>query len=394
MCCFSRPVDFVANTRIFARPAGGGRQFLAYQMEYLATEDLAMILPLPVRLPAHPGSVRFIALNKDRHFFDNLENGFPDVEEEALKRAGIPTNPPTAPHYMDVRSGVIGARAEPAGAIGAMASPLAVQRVGDYDASFVPTLNDFDRLDARFKLPRSVWNQIPLYRDYGFAVFKLRKPALSAPRPSSASDDDLPPDEPGNRPHRMRIRNIQNHPHPMAFAFETRMLNALFFPTVHIHDGKIHPREEFDHTLYMQGRVRPTHLSRVPDRIPRWLLREDRTRPLPKGAPRYRDYPPESRLPAHDLPEMVPLDLLRRQIRAGRGYYLPWGNYGYAIGEDGFPVTPLEKTPEERQLRESRDAISRFHKSTAGGILALNERYCKRELRGEFANHDVIVPLG
>jgi hypothetical protein len=30
MCCFSRPVQSVSATNIFARPAAGGRQFLVY----------------------------------------------------------------------------------------------------------------------------------------------------------------------------------------------------------------------------------------------------------------------------------------------------------------------------------------------------------------------------
>ena len=39
----------------------------------------------------------------------------------------------------------------------------------------------------------------------------------------------------------------------MAFAFPTALTGQVFFPTLHIHDGKIHDREVFDHTLYMQG---------------------------------------------------------------------------------------------------------------------------------------------
>ena len=61
-----------------------------------------------------------------------------------------------------------------------------------------------------------------------------------------------------------------------SFEFETNS-KALFFPTLHIHDGKVHPTEEFDHELYLQhagfdstvgayvtsGHVDPsTHLTR------------------------------------------------------------------------------------------------------------------------------------
>ena len=49
MCCFSRPVEFVNATRIFARAENAHRQFVVYAMTMSAKEDLAMILPLPVR---------------------------------------------------------------------------------------------------------------------------------------------------------------------------------------------------------------------------------------------------------------------------------------------------------------------------------------------------------
>jgi hypothetical protein len=48
MCCFSQPVEVVAETSIFARAAEGARQILVYSMNVKARGDLAMILPLPV----------------------------------------------------------------------------------------------------------------------------------------------------------------------------------------------------------------------------------------------------------------------------------------------------------------------------------------------------------
>ena len=47
MCCFSQPVDYVAGTNIFARPAKAGGQYLVYSMTLKAGTDLAMILPIP-----------------------------------------------------------------------------------------------------------------------------------------------------------------------------------------------------------------------------------------------------------------------------------------------------------------------------------------------------------
>jgi hypothetical protein len=42
--------------------------------------------------------------------------------------------------------------------------------------------------------------------------------------------------------------------HPMAFSFPRRDVRTLFYPTVHIHDGKVHAKAEFDHVLYCQPR--------------------------------------------------------------------------------------------------------------------------------------------
>ena len=39
----------------------------------------------------------------------------------------------------------------------------------------------------------------------------------------------------------------------MAFRFPTRLDEALYFPTLHIHDGRVNAQADFDHTLYFQG---------------------------------------------------------------------------------------------------------------------------------------------
>ena len=77
MCCFSRPVDLVAGTNIFARSAKEGRQFLVYSMTVKAGEDLAMILPIPVPKGTNEDAVSFINLEKYPHFFEEMVLGFP-----------------------------------------------------------------------------------------------------------------------------------------------------------------------------------------------------------------------------------------------------------------------------------------------------------------------------
>lgn len=192
MCIFSQAIRHVWDTLIFARHSGKGTQFLAYQMQYKSDVPNAMILPIPVALPAREDSVKFINLEEYRNFFDDLDSAFPYIGDRPKSAMYNP----------------------------ASGRPLELQEVGDFVASFVPTLKDFSRLDPQFVIPKETWDQIPGYKDYGFVVFQLN-------------------------------RKIYD-PHPMAFEFETRETEKLYFPTVHIHDGEVHAKEKFDHRLFMQ----------------------------------------------------------------------------------------------------------------------------------------------
>lgn len=123
MCIFSGPVVDVSRTQMFARAAAGGSQFLVYQMKYGSVAENAMILPVPIRQPARDDSLRFIDLKAYPKFFTDLDQGFPY----------------RAPFI------AIGC-AEPGPKVSARAQ-LEVHKIGNYIASFVPTLADFTRLD-------------------------------------------------------------------------------------------------------------------------------------------------------------------------------------------------------------------------------------------------------
>jgi hypothetical protein len=204
MCIFSGQVQHVGRTRIFARlspeVAGGMGQYLVYSMNVSADRDVAMILPLPVSRHEE-GAVKFIALDAYPEFFEDMEEGFPGYRMKCVPDAA-------------------GGR-----------QALEVHKVGDFIASFVPTQGDFDRLDPRFRLPAALWEKLPQYSDWGFAVFQLK--ATSAPKPGAGG----------------KSRRI----HPMAFRFPTRLDEALYFPTLHIHDGRVNAQADFDHNLYFQG---------------------------------------------------------------------------------------------------------------------------------------------
>ena len=195
MCCFSKEAQ-VSATSIFARPAKDYGQYLVYSMTLEAAEELAMILPIPTPNASKEDAVTFINLEKYPNFFVEMDYGFPPP-------------PPRAE------------RADPPKALPLPAPKLKVVEVGSFVASFVPTVKDFARIDERFKLPEGVWDKLPQYKNYGFAVFKLKK---------------------GNQ-----------KVHPIAFEFPRSDKLKLFIPTVHIHDGKVHANASFDHVLYCQG---------------------------------------------------------------------------------------------------------------------------------------------
>ena len=198
MCCFSgkRTVEEVKNTRLFARLGEDGNQSLIYAMSMSAREEVAMVLPIPVKAGTAESEVRFFDFSAYGDVFADLNRCFPEVTYRSRPEGAAPTTRSQA--------------------------PLKVVTVGAFDASFVPTIADFSRLDERFRLPEGVWAKLPGYASFGFAVFKLRKG-----------------------------RHVV---HPMAFSFPTARDGSVFFPTLHIHDGEVHDQEDFDHTLYLQGR--------------------------------------------------------------------------------------------------------------------------------------------
>lgn len=193
MCCFSRNVKAVADTNIFARASEGVRQFLVYSMKVDAPMNLAMILPIPTPKNSDEKAVKFISLKEYDDFFAEMRTGFPAPKP--------------------------GSRG-PSKNGGDHGKTLEVVQVGNYIASFVPSVKDFKRLDEQFRLPDDVWAKLPQYEFYGFAAFQLKKGAQKV--------------------------------HPMAFEFPRANPKQLFFPTVHIHDGTVKPKAKFDHMLFCQ----------------------------------------------------------------------------------------------------------------------------------------------
>jgi hypothetical protein len=198
MCIFSGRVDHVGATRIFAADLGHGVHAVAYQMSVLAPEPVAMILPVPVLKGTGDEALAFVDLSGHDGFFDDLARCFPRPRSAGMGGGYGPDD--TLPMGL-----------------------LAVHEVGDYVASYVPSVAEFRRLDPRFRLPEAAWETLPDYRDYGFAVFQLR---------------------PGKGMQRV---------HPIAYRYPAESPEELFFPTVHVHDGGGADAEaRFDHELFAQ----------------------------------------------------------------------------------------------------------------------------------------------
>jgi hypothetical protein len=193
---FSRHVEHVSATKIFAGDLGDHRQALIYSMKVTVGEPLAMVLPLPVPANGPDDAVEFVSLEGYADVFADLRKAFPVMGMAAL---GSPKS----------RGPV------------QKAPVLKVHAVGAFEASYVPHPRDFARLDPRFQLPHRVLAALPQYADWGFAVFQLAK-------------------------------GKQIEIHPMALRFPRRDPGSIFYPLTHVHDGELPEQASFDHALYGQ----------------------------------------------------------------------------------------------------------------------------------------------
>jgi len=189
MCIFSQPVQSVASTHIFVRRnQKTGRTVTVYQMEAALMGENAMILPVP-------GShVEFVNLEDYPDFFQDMDKLFPEPVTRGLSKS--------------VSFGITN-------------DTLQVHEVGNFIASYVPTMKDFERLAPVFRLNPACWDELPDYTEYGFVVFQLKS-------------------DRGNKKF-----------HPMAYTYNANE-TSIFFPTTHVHDGEVELNSEYDHKLYFQ----------------------------------------------------------------------------------------------------------------------------------------------
>jgi hypothetical protein len=141
------------------------------------------------------------------------------------------------------------------GGLSAEAPKLKVVEVGNFIASFVPSIADFARLDEQFRLPTKVWDKLPQYKDWGFTVFQLKK---------SETGEVL-------------------KAHPMAFEFPRADKRQLFFPTVHIHDGTVPEKAGFDHMLFCQAEASTTSWEESPQPAEMFMKKLDQAQGIVDG---------------------------------------------------------------------------------------------------------------
>lgn len=271
MCMFSQPIVHVGSTRILVTALSDSVHATVYRMSYEASAAVAMILPVPVLKGTGDDAITFVDLSDCRDFFPQLDLCFP------LSRGR--------------GSGGYGG-----GGDSIPRSVLAVHEVGDYVASYVPSISEFNRLDPRFRLPPAAWETLPDYRDFGFAVFQL---------------------QPGGEP-----RDV----HPIAYRYPAERPGELFFPTVHLHDGgPAHPRADFDHILYSQ----PFREHSIDDEdfwrfgaiLPREVMDVGRTKGLIAGDRRIGRLVLEGEYPNGDL--VTKMEGIRPNVDA-RLVRVPW----------------------------------------------------------------------
>jgi hypothetical protein len=210
MCVILGKVATVAKTKLLVAPSlGGARQLTVYANAVTSlVRGNAMVLPVP-----HPETLAFHDLSGYATLFDDCAACF----ERPLPRS-IPD----------------GARRSAAGSRPA----LAVVTVGSYHASVVPSLDDFDRLDASLlRVPANVGALLAATyagRPFGFIVCALREGAAAY--------------------------------HPFAYSHALETAGTLFVPTLHAHEhehgdgdgadgggrgGKA--RADWDHTIHVVG---------------------------------------------------------------------------------------------------------------------------------------------
>jgi len=174
----------VSSTNIMVCPTTDGRQFTVYSNHVGMNGKTAMILPVPTG-----GEIEPVDLTDYPTIFNDLKHSFKPVARSANKSYSLNCD-----------------------------SELEVQKVGSYNVSIVPCLDDFSRLNGQFKFNRELLSLLRerYPEETSYVVMLMRKGA------------DF---------------------HPFGY-ISSRPENQMFIPTYHYH-GKIEENPDWDHRIYV-----------------------------------------------------------------------------------------------------------------------------------------------
>lgn len=196
MCIILTHVESVSNTQIYVSSSKSRkRQLTIYTNKVDTHVKNAMILPVP-----NPLSVELLNFKNYKKIFDDCRECFHHDDgsrnDRHMYRAALSASFDSRP-------------------------PLPVYTVGSYQASIVPSINDFDRVDTQIlRVNPQVFTLLKDTYDssFGFIICQLRE---------------------GSHQY-----------HPFAYTHEIHNCNLLFVPTLHYHLGETSVKADWDHTIY------------------------------------------------------------------------------------------------------------------------------------------------
>lgn len=195
MCVIQGETEEIKNTKIYVGRVDDVTQFTVYSNEVLPKDkEVAMILPVP------SSNIKILDLTNYTDIFESLGKLFPFK----ARSRGLMLGKPKSFNYTN--------------------STLEITQHGSYDASIVPTTNDFNRIDdEHFKINPNMYRFLERdYPNYSFIVCKIRKGAKY---------------------------------HPFGYTHgieEIHGTKLLFVPTKHYHNGS-DEHADWDHKIYVLG---------------------------------------------------------------------------------------------------------------------------------------------
>ena len=196
MCIILARVESVSNTQLYISSSKTKeRQLVIYTNKVTSPDSNAMILPVP-----NPLSVELLNFRHYKDIFEDCQKCFR--------------------HYDDTRH-LYATRSLACSASDSHRPVLPVYTIGSYQASIVPSLDDFDRLNTNIlrvnpevaSLLRKTYDS-----EFGFLVCQLKR---------------------GNHQY-----------HPFAYTHSIHSNRLLFVPTLHYHLGEKGSSADWDHTIY------------------------------------------------------------------------------------------------------------------------------------------------